>query len=430
MLGSVMLYAQSIEELVDIRFLPIMFYRSAHRRIYEAMLKLWEKKEPIDLVTLSEQLKIMKTLDECGGAYYLTELSETEPSSTNIVYHAKIVRDRHLKRKLIEDCANITRNAFENQIPLEELLDQASRISILDQTEPDSIPSMDDVMGKVFHRYQETADLDGALTGVDTTIPALNQLTCGLQNKELIILAGRTSHGKTTLALQICRKLALEEKKAVGFFTIEMDDTQLGQKLVAQEAGVDQFRLRHGRLNEEEVNLMYANATKLSQTKILIDDRARMTKEDITKQSRRWKKEYGKELRLIIIDQLDLVRLPGKDNSRKDSEMGDVTKEMKALAKELDLPVLLLHQIGRSSEKQNRRPILSDLKNSGDVEQDADTVIFLFSPHFNKNNASDSDAAQSEIIVAKQRMGPRETVPAVFNKKKGLFLPQSQYDDF
>jgi len=422
-----MLYASSIEELVDMSFLPIMFYRSAHRKIYEAMLKLWEKKEPIDLITLSEQLKIMKTLDECGGAYYLTELSEIVPSSANILYHAKIVKNQYLRRELITHLAETSRDAYENVIPLKELFDQASRISILDQTEPESIPSMNDVMNKVSHRYQQTADMKGALTGVNTTLLALNELTCGFQNKELIIIAGRTSHGKTTFALQVCRQLVLEEKKAVGFFTIEMDRVQLGQKLVAQEAGINSFKIRHGRLNEEDVNSMCRSTIKLAQTKILIDDRARMTKEDITKQSRRWKKEHGDELKLIIIDQLDLIRLPGKDNSRKDSEMGDVTKELKALAKEIDLPVLLLHQIGRGSEKQNRRPMLSDLKNSGDVEQDADTVIFLFSPNFNKNNASDSDAAQSEIIIAKQRMGPRETVPAVFDKKRGLFLPQSQY---
>ena len=418
-IGSILLDNKRFELVLDVLF-PEMFYKTAHKKIYDSCVYLRTvKKEPVDLITVSEILKQRKVLDEVGGAYYLTELAERVPSSARIEYYSRIIIEKYTLRKIISEANNIVNRCYNDSEPIDDIMEDISKMTLIGITRAESDRTMTDVIRSVMDRYEFVSKSGESITGVDTTIDAINAMTCGLQPKELIILAGRPSHGKTSWALQIGRELALKKKQVVGVFSLEMSEEQLGQRLISQQSRVSGFDIRHARVNQQGFEKMSRAIGELSEAMIIIDDTSNIDASYIRRRARAWKKKHKNNLGLIIIDYLGLIKLPNK--VKKDTELGDVTQSLKGLCKELDCPILLLHQVNRDCERESRPPQISDLRDSGALEQDADVVMFTWRPHFKKNDATDREKRKATIIIGKARNGPIGSRDVIYEEKYTLF---------
>jgi replicative DNA helicase len=395
------------------------FYRAAHRAAFAAVIALFERNEPCDLVTLANLLKSQNKLEEAGGASYLASLVDSVPSAANVGHYARIVSEKWLQRSLISSATQIATSALQGGLQIDELLDRAEQ-AIFQVSERRVNPSfflIKDVIKqniKILEKLQERQEV---FTGVPTGFDELDRMTSGLQPADLVVIAGRPSMGKTAFALNIARNAAVEHEVAVGIFSLEMSKEQLGMRMLCSEARVDSHKMRTGFFTPRDWPLLLRAAGTISEAPIFIDDSPALSALELRAKARRLKRDQN--LGLVIVDYLQLMRGP-QGAERREQEISEISRALKALAKELTVPVVALSQLNRRvEERHDKRPQLSDLRESGAIEQDADLIAFIYRDEVYHPESPDQGVA--EVIIGKQRNGPT-------GKLKLAFL--SQYTRF
>lgn len=420
-LGAIILEGESITKAIEI-LSPEDFYSERHRRIYQAMLELFDKNEPIDIITLTEHLRDKGELEEAGGVGYLSSLATVVPTAANIRYHAKLVREKALLRALIRACTEVITKVYEEPEDAEEMIDYAERLifEISEKRTNTSFYQMKDVIKQTFKIIENMYERKSVITGISSGFKDLDELTAGFQPGDLIIIGGRPGMGKTAFSLNIAQHVGIELGEPVAFFSLEMSKEQVAMRLLSSLAMVNFSALRKGIISKKDWERITDAAVKLSEAPIYIDDSSQMSVLEIRAKARRLKMEKGR-LGLIIIDYLQLMRSRGNYEIRE-QEIAEISRSLKAMAKELKVPVIALSQLNRSVEKtSDRRPTLANLRESGAIEQDADVIIFLYRDEvYNKKNPANKGKA--EVIVAKQRNGPTDVVYLTFLNDYTRFL--------
>ncbi len=410
---------------------PDDFYKTVHAKIFTAITDLFSKNEPIDLVTLANILKEKNQLEEIGGATYLGNLVNTVPPSVNAGHWARIIHDKASLRRLIEKANLIVQRCFEDRGNVDEVLDFAEQ-SVFEISENKITKSFFPINSLIESNIDKLEELQGnqaLITGVPTGFAGLDNLTSGLQNSDLIILAARPSMGKTTFALNIARNVAVDENVPVAVFSLEMSKEQLSMRMLCSEARVDSFRLRGGFLSNDDWKSLTDAAGTLSAAPIFIDDSPDISAMGIRAKARRLKMDKG--LGLIVIDYLQLMK-SHLSVERRDLEISEISRSLKALAKELSIPVLALSQLNRKLEERNdKRPKLSDLRESGALEQDADVVAFIYRDEVYNRDENNPKKGTAEIIVTKHRNGPTGDVDLTFINAYTRFenIAKDEYQD-
>jgi len=404
-LSAILVDNNTLLEILEI-LSPEDFYRSAHQKIFSAISELFSRNEPVDLVTLTNILREHDRLEETGGAAYLANLVDTVPLAVNAQYYAKIVYDKACLRRLIEKSNSIAKRCFEDRGDVDSVIDFAES-SIFEISENKIRPTFYPI-GKIIESnidvLEERQGNRALVTGVATGFTKLDELTAGFQKSDLIILAGRPGMGKTALALNIAKNAAVDANIPVAIFSLEMSKEQLSLRMLSSEARIDSSRLRRGFISQDDWIKITDSAGVLSQAPIFIDDSPNITALEIRAKSRRLKME--KDIGLIIVDYLQLMKSRASAE-RRDLEISEISRSLKALAKELDLPVVALSQLNRKlEERSDKRPQLADLRESGALEQDADVVAFLYRDELYNRDENNPNKGKAELIVSKQRNGP------------------------
>jgi len=415
-LGGILLDNQALNGALEI-LTARDFYSEAHRKVFMAILELSDRNEPSDLITLSNLLKDKKQLDQIGGAAYLAGLVDNVPSAANISYHAKIVREKSILRALIGTATDILAKSYNTGADIDQVLDEAEHaiFEISENKIRPSFFSIKDIIKDSFKTIEKLYESKELITGVATGFEKLDEYTSGLQKSDLIIIAGRPSMGKTAFALNIAQYAAMEAGVPAAVFSLEMSKEQLAMRMLASTAKVDSQRIRKGFLGETDWPKLTTAAGILSEAPLFIDDTAAITVLEMKAKARRLKAEYG--LGLIIVDYLQLMRgSSGKDS--REQEISEISRSLKALAKELSVPVIALSQLNRKVEdRTNRRPQMADLRESGAIEQDADVIAFIYRDEVYNKSEDNPEKGMAEVIIAKQRNGPTGTVKLAFLEK-------------
>jgi replicative DNA helicase len=425
-LGAMMIEREAISKVSEI-LRPEDFYREAHRLIFNAMLELFNKNDAVDLVTVVEVLRRDEKLEATGGIAYVTALANSVPTAANVVYHARIVEEKALLRQLINTATHVAGMGYEANEEVAVIMDKAEKmiLEVSNRKAGQEFASIKNIIFDVFDKVSELYSAKGGITGLPSGFKDLDKLTSGLQPSDLILIAARPSMGKTAFVLNIAQNVAIKEKKAVAFFSLEMSKEQLVQRMLCAEAPIDAQRLRIGELENNDWDKLVRAADRLAAAPIFIDDTAGITVMEMRSKARRLKVEH--DLQLIIIDYLQLMQ-GGTGSSRSENrqqEISEISRSLKALARELKVPVIALSQLSRGVEsRQVKKPMLSDLRESGSLEQDADIVAFLYredyyEPETERKNITD-------IIVAKHRNGPVDTVQLFFHKQFTKFSDLSR----
>ena len=405
-LGGLMLDNQAWDKIID-RISEKDFYRNDHRLIFTAIEKLANQKKPLDVLTIAEALKGLKRLEEIGGDLYLFELAKNTPSAANIAAYADIVRERSILRQLVGVANDIADTAL-NPIGREtlEILDEAERkvLSIAEQKKRgNEVKLIGSLLADTVARIDALCKSDSPVTGVATGFVDFDEKTSGLQKSDLIIIAGRPSMGKTSFAMNIAENAAIKAKLPVLVFSMEMSGESLSMRLMSSLGRIDQHKIRTGQLNDQDWPRITSAVSMLSDAPLLIDDTAALSPSELRARARRAYRQQG-GLGLIVIDYLQLMHVPNSRENRT-TQVSEISRNLKALAKELNVPVLALSQLNRSLEqRENKRPRMSDLRESGSLEQDADLIVFIYRDEVYKEDSADKGKA--EIIIAKQRNGP------------------------
>lgn len=410
-----------------------MFYRESHRRVFRAMLALSERGEVIDPLTLTEELSRKNELEAAGGREYIAYLVDVVPTAANVEYHAKIVREKALRRRLIEVSTSIVSEAFDSALPAAELLDAAehSIFEVNQSRGTEGFTRVKELMYEAMERIEQLHLAGESVTGVPSGFRDLDEITAGFQPSELIIIAARPSMGKTAFVLNIAQNAALDAKTPVAFFSLEMSKQSLLQRMLTSEARVDAQRLRKGKLRDDEFVQLGRAAGLLSQAPVWIDDTPAISLLEMRSKARRLKAENN--IGMIVVDYLQLMQGPPSSENRQ-QEISTISRSLKALARELRVPVVALSQLSRAPEQRagdNKRPQLSDLRESGAIEQDADVVMFLYRQEYydvlegKDPSQPDKDGKTSqglaEVIIGKQRNGPTGNVTLFFNRQYTRF---------
>ena len=420
--GGILINNDALNQIVDI-LSGEDFYKEAHALIYEGMLTLYNRDDPVDVITLSQILKEKGALDKVGGTEYLASLAEATATSAGIIYHAEIVKDLSTRRNLIRQCSHIAEVCFQPGNDTEDILDSAEQyiFEIAERNIDQHFLQLDEVVKNSFKKIETTTGSN--ITGISTGFTDFDNLTSGLQPSDFIIIAGRPSMGKTALALNIALNAALVDKVGVAIFSLEMSSLQLGIRLLGSDAMIDAWKLRKGALQDDDYLRLTDSANRLSELPIYIDDSSALSSLEIKAKARRLKKKYN--ISLVIIDYLQLMQSKKAVESRQ-LEISDISRSLKALAKDLDIPVLAVSQLNRKVEdRPNKRPMLADLRESGAIEQDADLISFIYREEL--YNRTEENKGKAELIVAKHRNGPTGLVPLTFREKYTKF--QNYYKD-
>lgn len=423
-LGSLMLDKDAVYRVADV-LSPRDFYKNEHGAIYETMLDLFSRHTPIDLISLASRLKEKNVLDTIGGHSYITTLVSTVPTASHATHYAKIVRGKRVLRDLIEASGHIGELGYKEEADIDELLDEAEQkiFAISQGSLQQDFRPVKEALDEAWERIEKLSKGDGALRGVSTGYQELDNYLSGLQKSDLIILAARPSLGKTSLALNMAKNVAIKEKRPVGIFSIEMSKEQIVDRLLAAEAHVDLWKLRTGRLsdigeNNDFIRIRDAMAI-LSEAPIFIDDVASPTVMQIRTMARRLHAEH--DVALIVIDYLQLIRSSDKAESRV-QEVSEISRSLKALAKELNVPVLAVSQLSRAVEmRTDAIPKLSDLRESGTIEQDADVVMFIYREDKAKKNTDADKKNVADILIEKHRNGPTGKIQLYFDEDETSF---------
>jgi len=419
LLGSIMLKPEVLFDTIDL-INEKSFYAEKHRIIFGAMLSLFSKKEPIDLLSLSTKLKDKKQLDQIGGSAYLTELVNLVPSASNAKYYAEVVQKKFILRNLIEAAENIAQLGYSEEEELDDLLDSAEKkiFKVANQKMSHSFISLKDTLGEAWERLDKLHKSEKGMRGTPTGFKALDDKLSGLQKSDLVILAARPSMGKTSLALDFARNAALLNKIPVCIFSLEMSSQQLVDRMLAADARVDSWKLRTGQLsNDGEFTQIRDSMARLSEAPIFIDDEASNSVIKMRAVARRVKREHG--LGLIVVDYLQLMTT-SKNYDSMVNQITEVSRSLKALARDLEVPVLALSQLSRAVEHRGGKPRLSDLRDSGSIEQDADVVMFIHREDKQNDNSDRPNIA--DILIEKHRNGPTGSIELYFDDQKTSFL--------
>ena len=432
-LGAMLIEKEAIPKVMEI-LRDTDFYREAHRVIFNAMLELYNKNEAVDMITVTEILKRDNKLEDVGGIAYVTSLANTVPTAANVTYHASIIEEKSILRQLVSVSTQIASMGYEANDDVKNIIDSAESkiLEISNRKKTADFTPINEIVLDSFKSIEALMGNKNGLTGLPTGFEDLDNLTSGLHGSDFIILAARPSMGKTAFALNVVQNVAIRAAKKVGgapktvaFFSLEMSKEQLVQRMLCAEANIDSQRLRIGELRDEDWAMLINTADTLSSANIYIDDTAGITAMDMRLRARRLKAEHG--LDLIVVDYLQLMQGSGKKNNSGDrqQEVSEISRSLKALARELDVPVIALSQLSRSVEaRQVKRPMLSDLRESGSLEQDADIVAFLYREDY--YNPETENKNITELIIAKHRNGPVDTVNLFFHKQYTKFVGLSK----
>lgn len=417
-LGSILLENDVLIQISD-TLSPEMFYRESHRKIFAAMRNLQDRSEPVDLVTLSDELTKRGTLDDVGGLTYLIGLSDQVPTSAYAEHYARLVQEKHTLRQLISASSQAMKLAYDGQLPLEDLLDKAEKMifEVAEQKKKgEQYQAMSEVVQDTFEYITLLHSNKGIPDGVASGFRDLDEQISGLQKGSLNVLAARPSMGKTAFALSIAQNVALRGEKTVAVFSLEMPSVQLALRMLCSEARVDMNRIRSGQLNERDFERLAHAAGRLAEAPMVIDDEPDLTVNALRSKLRRIQAQHG-NLGLVIIDYLQLMsgnKSGGGGNENRQQEISLISRSLKSIARELEVPVMVLSQLSRAVEQRpNHRPMLSDLRESGAIEQDADIVMFIYRDEYYNKETDQQGIA--EIIIGKQRNGPVGTVKLQFH---------------
>lgn len=427
-LGAVLLENDALLKALEV-LTPEDFYRESHRKLFNVMIELFEKSEVIDLITVTDALKRRNELDDVGGVTYLSNLANQIPTAANIRYHAKIVKEKALLRGLLRSATEIAAKVYESAMEADEMVDYAERsiFDISDRRTKTSFFTLKEVIKSSFEMIEHLYDKKEAITGVPSGFADLDELTTGFQPGDLIIIGGRPSMGKTALGLNIAQHVALEMREPVAIFSLEMSKEQLAMRMLCAEAMVDSNSVRKGFIRKEDWHKLTSAAGRLAEAPIFIDDSSGTSVLEMRAKARRLKMEHHGGLGLVVVDYLQLMR--GRGNfERREQEISEISRSLKGLAKEMRVPVIALSQLNRGVEqRQDKRPSLADLRESGAIEQDADVIIFLYRDEvYNRENPS--NRGKAEVIIAKQRNGPTSTVELTFLSNCTRFVPLTKME--
>ncbi len=430
-LGALMLEKDAVSAVIDI-LAPKVFYKDAHQRIFTAIQSLFGKSDPIDILTVTNELKSTGELEMVGGPYYITMLTSRIASAANVEYHARIIQQKHIQRDLIHISSEIIKDAYEDTTDVFALLDKAEQnlFSVSETNLRRNFEDMPSLVRQAIEDIESAKDSDTHFRGVPSGFTDLDRITSGWQKSDLVILAARPSMGKTALALSMARNMSVDWKKPMAFFSLEMSAVQLVTRLISSESQLVSSKLKSGNLAEHEWEQLNAKIRNLSESKIFIDDTPALSIFELRAKCRRLKQQHNIEM--VFIDYLQLMTAGGEHKGNREQEISQISRSLKALAKELDVPVMALSQLSRAVETrpgQSKRPILSDLRESGAIEQDADLVLFIYRPEYYKIDQFEdgsSTAGVTEVIIAKHRNGAVGDVKLKFIDKFAKFEDYSQ----
>ena len=413
-LGSMLIDEEAIGLALEILD-ESWFYEEGHRRIYSAILSLYNVRKNVDLITLSDQLRSNGLLDAVGGVPYLTLLIDTVPSAANVEHYANIVKEKGILRQLIKNSTQIISECYESQTGIAEVVDEAERLSfeISDIKHKQSTVHVKELVKNTIEKIDSLYQRKEHITGLATGFADFDRMTSGLQDADLIIVAGRPSMGKSAFAASIIEHVGIQLKKAVAFFSLEMSKEQLVQRMLCSQARVDAHKVRSGYLSPSDWPKLTSAAGQLSSSAIYIDDTPAISALELRAKARRLKAHQN--IQMIVLDYLQLMRGSSRAESRQ-QEISEISRSIKALARELSIPIIALSQLSRAVEsRQDHRPQLSDLRESGAIEQDADVVVLLMREEY--YNPTEENKGVAEVIIAKQRNGPVGTVKLSFIKE-------------
>lgn len=422
-IGSIFLEPDAIVGVLEY-LTPEDFYRQNHQVIFKAMMALNERGEAVDIVTTSNELSEKQQIENAGGQGYLIELAEKVPTAANVEYYAKIVSDKSTLRRLIRTSNEISKEAFTDGGDLASVLDRAERniLEVSEKRNRSGFVLIRDVLNQALESVETRAKSTGDITGIPTGYIELDRMTSGLHADELIILAARPSVGKTAFVLNIAQNVATKAEEVVAIFSLEMGAESLVNRMICSEGSIDAGRLRNGQLTDQEWESFFLAMGSLSKADIYIDDTPGIRVAEIRAKCRRLKQEKGR-LGLIVIDYLQLIEGTGRESRQQ--EVSEISRNLKKLAKELSCPVIALSQLSRGVEqRQDKRPIMSDIRESGSIEQDADIVAFLYRDDYYRQEEGEEPQEPNnviEVIVEKNRSGPRGTVELIFTKEYNKF---------
>ncbi len=430
-LGALMLEKDALSSVIDI-LKPDIFYQESHKKIFEAIQHLFQKSKPVDILTVSAEMRQLGTLEMGGGAYYITYLTNRVASAANIEYHARIISQKYIQRELIRISTEIINYAYEDTSDIFDLLDYAEKnlFEIAQNNLRRDTQKMDEVIKKSLATLEKLRTQTDGLTGVPSGFTDLDRITGGWQKSDLVIIAARPAMGKTAFVLSCARNAAVSFQKPVVVFSLEMSSVQLVNRLIAGEAEIEQEKIKKGNLAEWEWKQLHSKIGPLSESTLLIDDTPALNIFEFRAKCRRLKSQY--DIQMIIIDYLQLMHSKGEGQGgvgNREQEIGSISRALKSVAKELDVPVLALSQLSRAVESRpganGKRPVLSDLRESGSIEQDADMVLFLYRPEYygiSEDEQGRSTIGVGEIIIGKNRNGKTGIVPLRFIGKYVKFV--------
>ncbi|MFD6440555.1 replicative DNA helicase [Peribacillus sp. NPDC060186] len=427
-LGAIFLEPSSLTVTSEV-LIPEDFYRSSHQKIFNVMIKLNDEGKAVDLITVTEELAAAKNLEEVGGVSYLSELAGSVPTAANIEYYARIVEEKSLLRRLIRTATNIAQEGYSREDEVEELLGEAEKtiMEVAQRKNSGSFQNIKDVLVRTYDNIEVLTNRKGDVTGIPTGFAELDRMTAGFQRNDLIIVGARPSVGKTAFALNIAQNVATKTEENVAIFSLEMGSEQLVMRMLCAEGNINAQNLRTGSLTDEDWRKLTMAMGSLSNAGIYIDDTPGVRIGEIRSKCRRLKQEHG--LGMILIDYLQLIQGDGRSGDNRQQEVSEISRSLKALARELEVPVIALSQLSRGVEqRQDKRPMMSDIRESGSIEQDADIVAFLYRDDYYDKESENKNII--EIIIAKQRNGPVGTVSLAFVKEYNKFVNlERRFDD-
>ncbi len=423
-LGSMFLSEKALEGIVE-RINKDMFYLDSHKKIFEVIKNLYDKKVPIDITTVTAELDRKKLLNQVGGVPYLTQIINIVPTAANAEEYIKIVEEKFLRRNLIEAGTDIANAGFSSTDDIGDILDEAEKkiFEVVKNRRGSEFKTIQDVLFKAQADLEKLSTLKGEITGVPAGYYDIDKLTSGFHENELIIIAARPAMGKTAFAVNMAVNMAMNAKKTVALFNMEMGAEQLISRMLSSVGQIEANKLRTGRLEHQDWKRVNEAISRLADTKIFIDDTPGMTVSEIRAKCRRLANSSD-GLDVVIIDYLQLISGSAKYAGQRQQEVSEISRSLKTMAMELNIPVIALAQLSRSVEgREDKRPLLSDLRESGSIEQDADIVAFLYrDDYYNKESAIDENTSKSEFIISKHRSGPTATVNLIFKRDTSSFF--------
>ncbi len=425
-LGAIMLEKDALTQVIDI-LKPNLFYKEAHQIIFASIVRLFAKSEPVDILTVTNELKNSGELEIIGGPFYITQLTNRIASAANVEFHSRIISQKFIQRELIRISSEIIKDAFEDTTDVFDLLDRAEQnlFAVSESNLRRNYDDMQSLLTDAIKEIEAAKDQEGHLRGIPSGFTELDRVTNGWQQSDLVILASRPGMGKTAFVLSMARNAAIEFNKSVAFFSLEMSSIQLVTRLISSETQLSADKLKKGDLAGHEWEQLHTKINSLTDAKLLIDDTPALTVFELRAKCRRLKAQHN--IDMVIIDYLQLMSGSGDAKGNREQEISTISRSLKAMAKELDMPIIALSQLSRAVETRggSKKPILSDLRESGAIEQDADMVLFIYRPEYYKIDVDEdgnSTAGIAEIIIAKHRNGALKDIPLRFIDKFAKFV--------